>query len=89
MTALDYVGRQIRWLAGLFAGVDLVVSAIVALLRIPAADPMATWLMGSAAAGLTFAFLTMAGFGLQYAGRLLAGGAHVGRVGRSSSSPWR
>jgi hypothetical protein len=82
---LDDVGRQIRWLAGLFAGVDLLITGLVVLLGIPAADPMAAWLMGSAAAGAVFAVLTAVGAGLQYCGRLLAAGHQDRGQGRSAA----
>lgn len=73
VTVLGLVGRQVRWFAGVFAVLDLLVAGFVALARVPAADPMATWLMGSAAAAATFAILTAVGVGLQLVGDVLGG----------------
>ena len=77
MTALGAVGRQVRWLAGAFALLDLLATGYVVLARIPAADPRATWLWGTTAAVATFAILTGVGVGLQLTGELLAARAET------------
>ncbi len=87
MTVLGAIGRQVRWFAGAFALVDLLVTGYLALARVPADGHAATWLLGSAAAAATFSILTAVGVGLQIAGELLRHGTPLPVVGAPRRRP--